>query len=64
MKIRMTKTIQGSIDGVTVVELVNGTDYSTPDTPRGDRLAKYHIRRGDAVLAPVDLARRKRKAKA
>lgn len=64
MKIRMTQTIQGSVDGVTVIDLTEGKDYSTPDTPRGDRLARYHIGRGHAVLAPIDLTRRKRKVKA
>lgn len=53
MKIRMTKTVQGSLDGVTVQELANGNDYDTVATPRGDRLARYHIKQGVAVPAPV-----------
>lgn len=53
MKIQMTKTVQGSLDGVTVRELVEGMEYDTIDTPRGLRLAQYHIKQGVAVAAPV-----------
>lgn len=52
MKIRMTRTVQGSLDGVTVRELVAGEEYETVDSPRGARLALYHLRQGVAV-APV-----------
>lgn len=52
MKIRMTKTVQGSLDGVTVRELVEGQQYDTIDTPRGSRLAQYHIKQGVATAAP------------
>lgn len=55
MKIVMTQTVQGSLDGVTVGELVEGQEYSTVDTPRGDRLAQYHIKQGVAVAAPADV---------
>ncbi|ATQ78280.1 hypothetical protein CR152_30050 [Massilia violaceinigra] len=51
MKILMMKTVQGSLDGVTVHELKAGTEYDTVDSPRGDRLAKYHIKQGVAVPA-------------
>ncbi|NHZ78443.1 hypothetical protein F2P44_03965 [Massilia sp. CCM 8695] len=49
MKIRMETSKPGSIDGVNVIDLVAGLEYETVDSPRGDRLAQYHIRRGDAV---------------
>jgi hypothetical protein len=60
MKIRMTQTIQGSLDGVTVCELTEGKVYETAASPRGDRLARYHVKQGAAVLmvdAPVSLKR-------
>ncbi|MFC0131775.1 hypothetical protein CR105_26445 [Massilia eurypsychrophila] len=53
MKIQMTRTIQGSLDGVTVKELVGGLQYETVEGARGDRLARYHIGKGDAILAPA-----------
>lgn len=53
MKILMTKTVQGSLDGETVQELEEGTEYETIDSPRGARLAKYHIKQGVAVEAPA-----------
>lgn len=49
MKIRMTKTVQGSLDGVTVQELIEGDEYDTVDSSRGERLARYHIKQGVAV---------------
>lgn len=52
MKIQMTKTVQGSLDGVTVQELKGSQQYDTADTPRGLRLAQYHIKQGVAVAAP------------
>lgn len=55
MKIRMTETVQGSLDGLTVGELAKGEEYSTVAGPRGDRLAKYHVKQGVAVLV-VDAA--------
>lgn len=55
MKIRMTKTVQGSLDGVTVQELIEGEQYDTVATPRGLRLAQYHIKQGVAVVAPEPL---------
>ena len=56
MKIRMTKTVQGSLDGVTVVELVEGQAYETIDSPRGVRLAQYHIRQGVAMPEAIEQA--------
>ncbi|MGZ8339143.1 MAG: hypothetical protein ACXW2U_05460 [Telluria sp.] len=52
MKILMKQTVQGSLDGVTVRELAAGQEYDTADTPRGLRLAQYHIKQGVAVVAP------------
>lgn len=43
MKIKMKETVQGSLDGETVQELVKGKTYDTVDSPRGDRLAVYHV---------------------
>ena len=63
MKILMTKTVQGSLVGLTVRELVAGTAYDTVDSPRGVRLAAYHIKQGAAVKAPVDLAKTARARK-
>lgn len=49
MKIKMLKTIHGSIDGVTVIELQAGAEYSMTDAARGVRRAAAYIRRGEAV---------------
>lgn len=49
MKIKMTQSIPGSLDGVTVIDLVAGLEYDTVDTARGKRLALAHIRKGVAV---------------
>lgn len=54
MKIRMTRTVQGSLDGVTVHKLVEGDEYETVDSPRGDRLARHHIKQGVAVAVVAD----------
>ena len=53
MKILMTKTVQGSLDGVTVRELAAGELYDTVASPRGDRLGRYHIKQGVAMAAPT-----------
>lgn len=53
MKILMTKTVHGSLDGESVQELIEGTEYDTIDSPRGERLARYHIKQGVAVPAPT-----------
>lgn len=53
MKIKMTQSIPGSIDGVTVIDLVAGQEYDTVDTARGTRLALSHIRKGVAVAVEV-----------
>ena len=53
MKILMTSTVQGSLDGVTVQQLDEGTEYDTVDSPRGVRLAEHHIKQGVAVAAPA-----------
>lgn len=55
MKIKMTKSIPGSIDGVTVIDLVEGREYDTVDTARGTRLALSHIRKGVAVAVAVEV---------
>lgn len=49
MKIKMLKTMPGSIDGVTVIELQAGTEYTMTDVARGARRAAAYIRRGEAV---------------
>ena len=56
MKIQMTKTVQGSLDGVTVQELTAGQQYDTIGTPRGLKLAQYHIKQGVAIVAPEPVA--------
>lgn len=54
MKILMTQTVQGSLDGVTVRELEGGVEYETPDSPAGARQALHHIKQGVAVSAPIE----------
>ena len=49
MKIKMLKTIPGSIDGVTVIQLQAGTEYAMTDAARGVRRAAAYIRRSEAV---------------
>lgn len=49
MKIKMLKTMPGSIDGVTVIELQAGTEYTMTDAARGVRRAAAYIRRSEAV---------------
>lgn len=49
MNIKMLKTIPGSTDGVTVVELEAGSEYAMTDSARGVRRAAAYIRRGEAV---------------
>ena len=49
MKIKMLKTIPGSTDGVTVIELKAGTEYRMTDAARGERRAAAYIRRGEAA---------------
>lgn len=49
MKIKMLKTMPGSIDGVTVIELQAGTEYTMTDAARGVRRAVAYIRRSEAV---------------
>ncbi|NIA00820.1 hypothetical protein [Massilia sp. CCM 8734] len=56
MKILMTQTVQGSLDGETVRELEQGTEYDTVDSPRGLRLAQYHVKQGVAIPAPGRVA--------
>lgn len=56
MKILMTQTVHGSLDGVTVQELAEGAEYETVDSPRGERLARHHIKQGVAVPAPPQVA--------
>lgn len=53
MKIKMTETVQGSLDGETVQELTKDHKYDTVDSPRGNRLAQYHIDQGVAVAVAV-----------
>ena len=49
MKIKMLKTMPGSIDGVTVIELQAGAEYTMTDAARGVRRAAAYIRRSEAV---------------
>ena len=49
----MTKTVHGSLDGITVRELVAGEEYDTIDSPRGVRLAQHHVRQGVAEISPA-----------
>ena len=49
MKIKILKTMHGSIDGVTVIELQAGAEYTMTDEARGARRAAAYIRRSEAV---------------
>ena len=49
MKIKMLKTMPGSLDGVTVIELQAGTEYTMTDAARGVRRAAAYIRRSEAI---------------
>lgn len=49
MKIKMLKSIHGSIDGVNVIELQAGAEYAMTDAARGVRRAAAYIRRSEAV---------------
>ena len=49
MKIKMLKTMPGSTDGVTVIELQAGAEYIMTDAARGERRAAAYIRRVEAV---------------
>lgn len=51
MKIRMLKTIPGSLDGLNVVDLVEGKEYATAAGTLGDRMGAALVRRGNAVAA-------------
>lgn len=51
MKIEIIETTQGSLDGETVQKLVKGHQYETVDSPRGERLAAYHVDMGYAIYA-------------
>ncbi|KAB8042555.1 hypothetical protein [Janthinobacterium aquaticum] len=53
MKIKMTQSLPGSLDGVTVIDLAAGQEYETVDSARGTRLALAHIRKGVAVAVAV-----------
>ena len=48
MKIQMTSTVQGSLDGETVQELRAGDVYESTA-----RLARYHIKQGVALPVPI-----------
>jgi hypothetical protein len=52
MKIEMTKSLHGTLDGVTVRPLTAGSTYSTPSTAMGERMGLALIRRQVAKLAP------------
>lgn len=49
MKIKMTATIRGSVDGLTVIDLVDGQEYTMLDDARGQRRARAYIAKGQAV---------------
>lgn len=53
MKIKMTQSLPGSLDGLTVIDLVAGQEYETVDSARGIRLALAHIRKGVAISVAV-----------
>ncbi|MBG6222797.1 MULTISPECIES: hypothetical protein [unclassified Janthinobacterium] len=56
MKIKMLKTMPGSIDGVTVIELQAGAEYTMTDAARGQRRAAAYFRRDEAVEVAAIIA--------
>lgn len=54
MKIRMTKSIRGSLNGVTVDDLAEGKDYETENSPRGERMGQSHISNYVAIELDVE----------
>lgn len=53
MKIRMQRTMRGSLDGKQIEDLTAGQDYDTASTPAGDRQAAAMKKSGAAL--EVDL---------
>lgn len=51
MRIRMTKTVSGADDGVTVRQYLSGTEYVLGPMPRAEELALVFLREGWAELA-------------
>lgn len=54
MKIRMTQSIRGSLNGVTVDDLEEGRDYDTANTPMGERMGRAHIANYAAIELDAD----------
>lgn len=54
MKIRMTLSIRGSLNGVTVDDLAEGQDYETAATPMGERMGRAHIANYVAIELDAD----------
>jgi hypothetical protein len=54
MKIRMTQSIRGSLNGVTVDDLACGQDYETENSPRGERMGRAHIANYAAIELDAD----------
>lgn len=54
MKIRMIKSIRGSLNGETVDDLEEGRDYETAKTPMGERMGRAHITNYAAIELDAD----------
>lgn len=49
MKIRMTQSVRGSLNGVTVDDLEEGKDYETAPTAMGQRMGRALVERCVAI---------------
>ena len=54
MKIRMTESIRGTLNGVTVDDLVSGLDYETVNSPLGERMGRALIAKYAAIELDAD----------
>lgn len=54
MKIRMTESIRGTLNGVTVDDLVAGEDYETAASPMGDRMGRALVEKCAAIELDAD----------
>jgi hypothetical protein len=54
MKIRMTESVRGTLNGVTVDDLVAGNDYETVKSPLGERMGRALVEKCVAIELDAD----------
>jgi hypothetical protein len=54
MKIRMTESVRGTLNGVTVDDLVAGQDYETVNSPMGERMGRALVEKCVAIELDAD----------